>query len=400
MFVAAETRDELAGWVAGLEPGVYSGPQARELLDVVSDLKRLCGAAEMLLAQRVAETKAWEGGPDRSAAHWFARRTGTSVGEAQAKLETAERLSELPATSEAFRAGRLSDQQVRHVAAGAVADPAAEHDLLDTASDDSLRELKDQSRRAQAVDDEEGRQRRIHRRRALRHWVDPDGTFRLSLSTTALAGSQILTALRPFTDAAFKAAYKAGKHEPPYAYAADGLVAMANAGRSGDDGVAKSNVKAILVVDVKALRRGAVEHGELCEIRGVGPVPVSTARELLGDAALAVVIKDGLDVKNVAHMKRRTAAHQRTVLEFWGIRCETKGCDCTEFVDVHHIFEWARTHSTRVDELRVYCKHHHRQAHQGWKPTADQLRRPTPAADQDSPEVERGPPDQQLLLSA
>ena len=97
-------------------------------------------------------------------------------------------------------------------------------------------------------------------------------------------------------------------------------------------------------------------------------------RELLGDAALAIVIKDGVDVLNVTHPKRGTTAHQRTVLEFWGIKCEIVGCDSVDFVDVHHVFEFARSHHTRIDELRVSCKFHHRQEHQGWKPD----RRPTP----------------------
>ena len=123
---------------------------------------------------------------------------------------------------------------------------------------------------------------------------------------------------------------------------------------------------------------------------GSARCPVATARELLGEAALAVVIKDGVDVKNVTHLKRRTTAHQRTVLEFWGIRCEVVGCDSTDFVDVHHVFEFARTHHTRIDELGCRCKHHHRQEHQGWKPTADQLR----------PRPGRTTIDDQLPLSA
>ena len=140
---------------------------------------------------------------------------------------------------------------------------------------------------------------------------------------------------------------KEGRVESHAAYQADGFVAMAQAAAAGAGRGAKpkSNVKVIVVVDVAALRRGEVEPGETCEIRGVGPVPVSTVRELLGDAALAIVIKDGVAVQNVTHLKRRTTAHQRTVLEYWGIRCEVVGCDSIDFVDVHHVFEFARTSS-------------------------------------------------------
>jgi hypothetical protein len=376
MFDLAEQERSLARWVAELEPGVYAGADALAVLDVVSRVKRLAGAAETLLAARVAETGAWrDGSTDRSAAHWLARRTGTTIGEAKAKLETAEKLAALPATAEALRAGRLSDQQAREVAAGAAADPLAEEALLETAADDSLRELRNESRRAQAVDDLEGRQKRIHERRGLRAGVRSDGSFSLSFEGTAEAGSEILSALAPFADQAFKQAKAEGRVESLAAYQADGLVAMARAARAGDGSTEpKSNAKVILVVDVEALRRGEVERGETCEIRGVGPVPVATARALLGEAALAIVIKDGVDVMNVTHLKRRTTAHQRTALEFWGVRCDVKGCDSTDFVDVHHTFEWARGRRTRLDELRTPCRFHHREEHRGRKARADQIR--------------------------
>jgi hypothetical protein len=402
MFDMAEVRDRLAGWVASLEPEEYSGEDARRLLDVASDVKRLASAVETLLAQRVAETEAWNDGSDRTAAHWLARRTGTSIAEARAKLDTAKRLDELPATAEAFRAGRLSDQQAREIVAGALADPGAEQALLGVAADDSLRELRNESRRAQATDDEEGRQRGIHARRSLRLGVDSDGSWRLSFRGTAVAGATIAAALKPFTDHSFEQARKDGRVESLAAYAADGLLAMAQAaaGAPVENGgkPRASNVKVVIVVDAEALRRGEVEPGEPCEIRGVGPVPVATARGLLGDAALAVVIKDGIDVCNVTHLKRRTTAHQRTALEFWGIRCQVKGCDSTDFVDVHHVFEWARSHHTRLDELRVSCRFHHRKEHRGWQPAEGELRPRTGGTRRDR-SSDPSPPDQ-LPLSA
>ena len=130
MFDTAEVvqvREAAGAWVSELEPGLYAGPDALALLDVVSDVKRLFAAAESLLAARVAETDAWrEGSADRSAAHWLARRIGKSIAEAKAKLRTVEALEDLPATAAAYRAGRLSDQQAREVVAGATADPKSE----------------------------------------------------------------------------------------------------------------------------------------------------------------------------------------------------------------------------------------------------------------------------------
>jgi hypothetical protein len=354
-----EVRDRLAPLLSTFEPRVLAPTTAVAVLDLLTEIKNLAAAGEAMVAVRVAETDRWQGGSDRSAAHWLARRTGTSVGEARAKLETVEKLAELPATAEAFRSGRLSEQQVRHVADGASADPDAESELLDLVGRESLKQLQIEARRAQAVDDEAGRQARIHRRRSLRAWSDPDGTFRLSLSTTAAAGSQLLTALEPFKAAAYRAARAEGRHESFDAYAADGLLAMANAAGTPGDATPRSNVKAILVVDVAALKRGEVEHGETCEIRGVGPVSVAQARELLCDATLAVIVKDGVAIQNVTHLKRKTTAHQRTVLEYLGLVCVEEGCDRTD-IEIDHTIAWALRHHTRIDELAARCHGHHR----------------------------------------
>ena len=235
MFVAAELRNGLATWVADLEPGVFGGDDARRLLDVMSDVKRLAGAAETLLAARVAETDAWRGdGADRSAAHWLARRTGISIAEAKAKLATAERLAELPATAEAYRSGRLSDQQAREVVAGATADPAAESELLGAAAEESLNELRNVARRAQAVgEDDEVRRKRIQRQRRVRRWVGSDGLYRFMFVGAPEEGAEVNAAMAPFTDAAFKAAQTEGRRESPDVYAADGFVAMVRAAANG-----------------------------------------------------------------------------------------------------------------------------------------------------------------------
>ena len=358
---------------------MYSLEDALGLLDVLSDVKRLAAVAETLFAARVASCDGWKGSGERSAAHWLARRIGTSVAEAKAKLETAAQIEELPATAEAYRAGRLSDQQAREVVAGAAADPSAEPELLGAAADDSLNELRNVSRRAQAAgEDDEARQKRVHRQRRLRKWVGSDGQYHLTFVGAPEVGAEINAVLAPFTEAAFQQARKDDRHEPLEAYAADGFVAMVRAAaEGGDEKVVRSqarNTKVVVVVDIEALRRGHTEGDETCEIQGVGPVPVDAARRLLGDAALAIVIKNGVNVMNVTHLGRNLTAHQQTVVEWWELRCEVKGCDCRDFVDVHHLFEYVRSGRTRLDELRVYCKHHHRAEHAGWTPNDQQLR--------------------------
>jgi hypothetical protein len=85
------------------------------------------------------------------------------------------------------------------------------------------------------------------------------------------------------TDAVFKAARADGRHEPTEAYAFDALMALA---AQGDDAPrARSGTTKVLVrVDFETLFGGHPADGEVCEIAGYGPVPVSVVTDLLAPA--------------------------------------------------------------------------------------------------------------------
>ena len=149
--------------------------------------------------------------------------------------------------------------------------------------------------------------------------------------------------LDAFTDRVFSTARRAGRTEPAQAYAFDALMALADqpagpaaerrdAEHGGVDrgaggpgaallaprpaGRLNPRYLALLRVDVQALHRGRVAGGDLCEIRGVGPVPVSVAEGLLGRSVLHLVITRGVDVLNVTHLGRgpTAASGSRTYL--------------------------------------------------------------------------------------
>jgi hypothetical protein len=45
--------------------------------------------------------------------------------------------------------------------------------------------------------------------------------------------------------------------------------------------------------------------------------------------------------------------------------CRFPGCVNTRFVDGHHIRHWADGGPTRLDNLVLLCRHHHRLLHEG-----------------------------------
>jgi hypothetical protein len=115
---------------------------------------------------------------------------------------------------------------------------------------------------------------------------------------------------------------------------------------------------ALLRVDVQALRRGQVAGDERCEVSGVGPIPVTVARELLGEAILKLVITDGVDVLNVTHLGRGPTAAQRAALLWMSPTCSVQGCYRSR-TENDHRKPWAQTRHTRLDELDPLCEFHH-----------------------------------------
>jgi hypothetical protein len=79
-----------------LQVECLEGGDAAELVDVIGRGERVCGAMKALLAKRVAETGVWRDGGSRSAGHWLAEQTGTTIGAAQQVIDTARALDELP----------------------------------------------------------------------------------------------------------------------------------------------------------------------------------------------------------------------------------------------------------------------------------------------------------------
>jgi Domain of unknown function (DUF222)/HNH endonuclease len=355
--------DALKATARGFDPLCVAGRDAADLLAVVSEGERVCGAMKALLARRVDETGAWRKDGHRSAAHWVAEATGATVGAATRTLETARALEQLPDTDAAFRAGKLSDVQAAEIASTAVADPEAEAELLAAAGSTSVKGLRDRCRevRAGAEPDDEAWARRLHETRRAHKWSDPDGAYRFEGRMAPDAGARFDAAWEAQIDRIFREARRAGRHEPRAAYAADALVALASEGPC-------KPVEVRVTVDSVALARGRTAAGERCEIDRVGPVPVTTARALLDDASVSVLVRDGDDITAVSSPKRVIPMKLRRALENRYPTCGVKGCANDQFLEIDHIVPLADGGRTELANLWRPCSHHHHlKTYFGWR---------------------------------
>ena len=113
---------------------------AAEVTDVAilsSHVAKLAEAAHLRLVGRLDVTKAWADDGSRSATDWIAWHCHIAKGHASGLLKCARQLREMPGTSSAMAAGRLTVDHVRLLTHAHQADPVAfaddEERLIDAA---------------------------------------------------------------------------------------------------------------------------------------------------------------------------------------------------------------------------------------------------------------------------
>ena len=376
----AQARDAVAVVADGFDARRLTLADAATAVRHAAAIRNMAATIESLAAARVAEGPAWRSAGYSSPAEWLAAQSGTSVGKAKEAIDTGKRLGALTDTVAAARRGELSREQAAAVADAAAVNPGAETQLVAAASKASLTELRTECVRAKAAADAdpEATHRRIHRARRLRFFADAEGGANLAARTTVDHMAPIKAAIDDMTEEMFASARRDARHEPREAYALDALAEICRR-FNGNDALApvsgapgrrqpRRRVKylGLIRADLTALRRGAVEGDEACEIAGIGPVPVRVARELLGDAALHLVLTRGVDVANVTSLSRSPSQAMRVALLWLSPGCTVAGCN-RPGAEIDHRADWHRTHRTRFLDLDFYCRHHHDQkSHEGW----------------------------------
>ena len=122
-----------------------------------------------------------------------------------------------------------------------------------------------------------------------------------------------------------------------------------------------------LNIDLAALQRGRLRPGDTCEIPGVGPIDLTTARAMLGDATVELIVKHGTNIATVIHYGRTVTTAQRHALETRDPTCIVPGCGTTHNLEIDHRTGWAINHQTQLHDLARLCKHHHQlKTHHGY----------------------------------
>ena len=234
---------------------------------------------------------------------------------------------------------------------------------------------------------------------------------------TPEAGAVVLRALEAAADRLFQDARSSptggslSEEVTPGQRRADALALLAEAALSADlDRTAGDRYQVVLHVDEATVSAsGAASHdaGGVLEVDlGAERVSAETSRRMSCDAAVVTMRPDDTGHGQSSSRRTRTIpAAIRRALAARDRTCRFPGCTSRR-CDAHHIEHWADGGATRLPNLVLLCRRHHRAVHEGgfdvttgedgtfefWRPDGARLRE-TPSACPEPHEVpETNPP--------
>jgi len=160
---------------------------------------------------------------------------------------------------------------------------------------------------------------------------------------------------------------------------ADAVGRIAEAALAGglDQGTRGDRYQVVVHVDAEVLaeadgagKSGVAEVSDAqripgaSEIEGVGNVPAGTSLRIACDASIVVMTHDHEGrILDVGRKTRVISPALRRALTYRDAGCRFPGCGL-KFCDAHHVEHWAEGGETRLDNLVLLCKMHHRCVHE------------------------------------
>ena len=376
-----------------------ASPPAVSYCDPVGDaIAELCAHLDaglyrlLTLLRRYDEEELWSGW--RSCAHWLNWRTGISLVAARERLRAARCLADLPLASAQMEKGRLSWSKVRaltRIATGENEERLVEFALHHTAS--QVERLVRAWRSAETAYAELDGPSELAARRHLTVRMTGDGMYEVRGLLLPEVGALLVEAL----DAAADEIHRQECAMEREADAATERAAEGEAEGEADAAIGEPDPPTPAPGPAPApglrLSQGERRHDALgawledraeAKVQLVlhtvagGPeilatedgshVPAGTSRRLISDAEV-VEVKRGADgsVLDVGRRQRTVGWRLRKALDVRDGGCRFPGCG-SRHTQAHHAIPWSEGGETKLDNLILLCRFHHRAVHEGgWR---------------------------------
>jgi len=261
-----------------------------------------------------------------------------------------------------------------------IATPENEAMLLETARHTPAADLErlvgawQRADRAEAIELADGRER--HARRKLWLLPQPDGSWRLIADLDPEVGALLQKALYAAEEELY--GIEADPDTPLDARRADaiGLVAESALGEGLRAGSKSERFQVVVHVSAETPECHTCDtssHHEPPRIEHGPYVSAETARRLACDASVVVMThdRDG-NVLDVGRKRRTPPPALRRALDHRDRGCRFPGCR-NRFCESHHVQHWTRGGETKLGNLLLFCRRHHRRFHEGgWTMVLDE----------------------------
>jgi predicted restriction endonuclease len=295
----------------------------------------------------------------KSCAHWLNWQCGIALGAAREKIRVAHALEQLPATNKAFARGELSYSKVR--AMTRVATNENEDFLLTIAEHGTASHMEQVVKKYQRV--ERSAEQKHAQLKKLVSYVDDDGMYVIHARLPAEEGEQVVNAI-------------------------EAVISNEQADTQAEDVSAETLHETYEVKRADALAKMA-EHYLATSTRGSQPLAgheryqlvlyhrlqPSEMSSIMMDSQISRIACDAsirnLDVNqhgqvvSIGRKSRVVPQTMRRALEARDTTCRHPACCATNYLDAHHIVHWVDGGETRLDNLVLLCRHHHRALHNG-----------------------------------
>jgi hypothetical protein len=363
-----------------LELVVEQRDDADRLGDSIVDLSARIQAATyhlLVMLHEFDELEGWSG--FLSCAHWLNYRTGLNMGAAREKVRVARALPVLPKISEAMRQGRLSYSKVR--ALTRIATPRIEERLLNfalVATAAQTERMVRSWRRADRILEAERDEYR-QESRTVQMYTDEEGMLVIRARLDPETGAVFRRAMDAASDRLYDEAPEGqvrtrgpGVLEPPAPLEhrrADALALVAETALAADldPGTRGDRYQVVVHVDEPVLRELEPDTpgtpGMSMLEDGVD-VSAEMSRRLSCDCATVKMTHDSDgNVLDVGRKTRTISPAMRRALRHRDRSGRYPGCGVT-VCEGHHVRHWADGGDTKLNNLILLCRRHHRTVHE------------------------------------
>jgi hypothetical protein len=349
-----------------------SGASRQRLLDAcearVATAMGLVNVATAELVGAIAEVltrDAWQVAGIVSAEHWVTWRCGVSPTRARHLVATARKLNDLPASTERFESGALTEDQMRVITTHA--DSAHDGQVADLAPACTVTQLRRVLPTIGApmlpvLEADEPGPGDTPGKRVVSFGTRDDGSWTLRAILPSDEGAVVERALQAARGELFDDADTAQRDGGEIGWsdallrvgevALDHLDPAAAAGRPAGE-----RYQILLHVDADRPEDTRLHLGPA--------LPASMRRFLSCDASVrAVVERAGIAVAATA-LQRTVPARVRALVEHRDQSCRVPGCGRRKRLHIHHLIHWEDGGLTILENLAALCPMHHRLHHQG-----------------------------------